>query len=278
MKYRKIGLRMCIISIIMITLCIPNQIQIANAAVGDTETSFKIWDNNGDWSENGINNLNLFPEMHDDQDWSISPGDYDDYTFFMENNLGYEASCEIRLEAQINARNVNEATDKTYPITYQLYRRKNDTTTKLLGTSRKNPLDYPGKVITHTEKLKNGEKGEYILSWMFEQVDSTFKGGNYNLTLKVNVEQATNSGDNTTPTNPDDDNKNDNNKGDNNNSTDNGNSGNNSSNNNGNSTSNNNKGNNTNGGTNGNDSSNNNQGNNQNNKQNNLNIDKTSSK
>ena len=267
---------MCIISIIMIALCIPNQIQVANAAAGDTETSFRIWDKNGDWSENKTNSLELFPN-DTSRTYDIQPGDHRDYTFNIENDLGYKVNYEIRLEATIEEKVQGEETDTTYPIKYQLYNRTKNESINVLGSGWKNPFDYLDDTIIYKEKgVSNGTKNEYVLRWMFEEVDSLFKGGNYNLILKVNVERALDSDDNTTPTNPDDDKKDDN-KGDNNNSTDNGNSGNNSSNNNGsnngNNTSNNNKGNNTNDGTSGNDSSNNNQNN-----KDNLNIDKTSSK
>ena len=264
MKYRKVGLRMCIISIIMITLCIPNQIQIANAAGGDSEASFKIWDENGEWAENSTNSLNVFPEKKNGNKWNVEPGSTGDYTFYVESNIGYKTTCEIRLEAKVGKRTDLDETDTTYPIKFQLYKREDDELTKLLGSTGKNPLDVPGKAITHTETLNNGETCEYVLSWLFEEVDSTFNGGNYDFTLKVNAKQVTDSNNNN-PVNPDNGNKNDN-KGDNNNS-----------NNSSKSDDNNNQGNNTNNGSDdskGNDSSNNN---NQNNRDN-LNIDKTSSK
>ena len=304
---------MCIIAIIMIALCIPNQIQIANAAEGNSEVSFKVWDDNGEWAENSTNSLNVFPKKKSGYQWNVEPGSTDDYTFYVENNIGYKATCEIRLEAKVSQRTDLDTVDTTYPIKFQLYKRENDDLTKLLGSTGKNPLDYPAKTITHTETLNNGETCEYVLSWLFEQVDSTFNGGNYDFTLKVNAKQVTETDDNPVtppspdkpdnpnnpdtpdnPNKPDDGNKDDDNKkDDNNNSNNNGNNGNNSNNNNSNnngnnngsqngnsSTSNNNKGNNTNNGSDdsiGNESSNNKQENNQNNRDN-LNIDKTSSK
>ena len=202
MKYRKIGLRMCIISIIMITLCIPNQIQIAKAAEGNSEVSFKVWDDEGEWTENGTNRLDVFPEKKNGNKWNVEPGSHDEYTFYVENNLGYKATCEIRLEAKVSKRTDLDKTDTTYPIKFQLYKRENDDLTKLLGSTGKNPLDIPGKTITHTETLNNGETCEYVLSWLFEEVDSTFNGGNYDFTLKVNAKQSTDS-DNNKPTDPD---------------------------------------------------------------------------
>ena len=284
---------MCIISIIMIALCIPNQIQIANAAGGDNESDLKVYeiDSTGkkiEWTD-GVN-LDLFPKREGTNKWNVMPGSTGAYKFCIENNWGYKATCEISLIAEITKReDLNTSPDETYPITYQLYKRENDELTKLLGEG-KNPLNYPDKTVTKTVEVKNGETGVYVLEWKFEDIDSTFKGGNYHLYLSVNAKQETNS-DNNTPDNPNNGNKDDTSKGDNNNSTDNGNNGNNSSNSSGsnsngsqngnNSTSNNNKGNNTNNGSDdskGNESSNNKQENNQNNKQNNLNIDKTSSK
>ena len=254
MKYRKIGLRMCIISIIMIALCIPNQIQIANAAGGDNESDLKIYeiDSTGkktEWTD-GVN-LDLFPEREGTNKWNVMPGSTGAYKFCIENNWGYKATCEISLIAEITKReDLNTSPDETYPITYQLYKRENDELTKLLGEG-KNPLDYPDKTVTKTVEVKNGETGVYVLEWEFEDIDSTFKGGNYHLYLSVNAEQVTNSNDNNTPVNPDNGNKDDNN-------------------------SDNNNGNNTNNGkddSKGNDSSNNNQNN-----KDNLNIDKTSNK
>ena len=68
---------MCIISIIMITLCIPNQIQIAKAAEGDNTADLKIYSKeNGKWIEwTADTDLNIFPKKEDDKNWSIKPGD-----------------------------------------------------------------------------------------------------------------------------------------------------------------------------------------------------------
>ena len=274
LEYRKVGLRMCIISIIMIALCIPNQIQIANAAEGDNETDLRIYEidkktgNEIEWT-NGVT-LNLFPEAKENNKWNVQPGSKGDYTFYIENNWKYKASCEIKLVATVRKRDeLKTDPDETYPINFQLYKRENDKPVELLDSGGENPLEVPGKEIARTEEIKSGETKEYILSWLFEQVDSTFKGGNYDFSLRVKAIAVTDSDD----SKKDDDKKDDTNKGDNNSSTNNGNSGNNSSNNNGNNTSDNNKGNNTTDGSKGNDSSNNNQ-----NSRDNLNIDKTSSK
>ena len=281
---------MCIIAIIMIALCIPNQIQIANAAEGDNTTGeVIIKDEDGkEWTDSV--NLDLFPE-NTGKAWNVMPGDKGDYTFYIENKVGYKVDCEIRLKAKVDKRkdlaqaDETYKADTTYPIKFQLYKRENDNLTKLLGSTGMNPLDYPAQTITHTETLDNGETCEYVLSWLFEQVDGTFNGGNYDFTLKVNAKQVTETDDNPVtpptpdnpdnpdnpdtpdnPSKPDDGNKDDDNKkDDNNNSNNNGNNGNNSNNNNSNNNGNNN-GSNSNGSQNGNNnSSNNNKGNNTNN-------------
>ena len=202
MKYRKIGLRMCIISIIMITLCIPNQIQIAKAAEGDNTADLKIYSKeNGKWIEwTADTDLNIFPKKEDDKNWSIKPGDKGDYAFKIENNLGYKVDCQIKLEATINPKVVGVTPDATYPIDYQLYKRERNVDTSLLGEGWKNPFDYLDNTIIRTERIENGETADYVLRWMFEDVDSTFKGGAYNLNLTVDVKQVT---DPDNPNNPD---------------------------------------------------------------------------
>ena len=210
---------MCIISIVMIALCIPNQIQTANAAEGDSEENLRVYDEiNGEWSEKGIN-LNLFPNRRetDGKKYDIQPEDQGDYLFRIENNLGYKAVCQIRIKASIN----EDSEDKTYPITYQLYRREENTSdTSLIGSKYewKNPFDYRGNTIIRTEKIANGEEKEYVLSWKFDEANMTFDGGNYQLSLSVEAKQETDSDNDNTSDNPNDDKKDDNNS-DNNGST-----------------------------------------------------------
>ena len=242
MKYRKIGLRMCIISIIMITLCIPNQIQIANAEEGTGEVRI-IDQNQVEWSESdwlssdneNLKELKIFPDNKEGKDWSIEPGDEDKYGFSIINQTNYKMNCTIKIES-------NDG--KKYPIEYQLYSEK-DMNKNLLGEGWKNPSDT-SNIIMSTVRVESGKTETYYLKWRFDEEDSNYEKGTYTLKLKVKSEQVTDS-DNNNPSKPDD---------------------------------NNNQGNNTNNGrddSKGNDSSNNNHGNNQNNKDN-LNIDKTSSK
>ena len=259
---------MCVISMIMIALCIPNQIQIANAESETDEIIVK--DSDGEWKEavwttnfkdTSLKTLNIFPEAESGKYWNVEPGDIGNYVFSIENDTSDNRECTIKIESE---------NGKEYPIEYQLYN-QNDGNKNLLGESDewKNPTDETLNFITCTDKVESGETEDYTLMWRFRETNSNYEKGTYRVNIKVASEKVKNSDDNNKPVNPDDDKKDDN-KGDNNNSTDNGNSGNNSSNNNGsnngNNTSNNNKGNN---------ATNNN---NQNNKQNNLNIDKTSSK
>ena len=252
MKYRKVGLRMCIISIIMITLCIPNQIQIANAEEGTGKV--RIVDQNqvewskADWlsSDNEtLKELKIFPENKDGKDWSIEPGDEDKYGFSIINQTNYKMDCTIKIES-------NDG--KKYPIEYQLYSEK-DMNKNLLGEGWKNPSDT-SNIIMSTVRVESGRTETYYLKWRFAEEDSNYEKGTYTLKLKVKSEQVIDS-DNNTPVNPDNGNNSSNNNGSHN----------------GNNTSNNNKGNNTTDGTSGNASSNNNQNN-----KDNLNIDKTSSK
>ena len=246
---------MCIISIIMIALCIPNQIQIANAESETDEIIVK--DSDGEWKEavwttnfkdTSLKTLNIFPEAESGKYWNVEPGDIGNYVFSIENDTSDNRECTIKIESE---------NGKEYPIEYQLYN-QNDGNKNLLGESNewKNPTDETLNFVTCTDKVGSGETEDYTLMWRFRETNSNYEKGTYRVNIKVASEKVKDSDDNNKPVNPDDDKKDDNNKGDNNNS--------------------NNNGNNTNNGsdeTNGNDSSNNNQNN-----KDNLNIDKTSNK
>ena len=250
MKYRKVGLRMCIISVIMITLCIPNQIQIANAEEGVGEVRI-IDQNQVEWSESDwlsrdsetLKELKIFPENKEEKDWSIEPGDEDKYGFSIINQTNYKMDCTIKIES-------NDG--KKYPIEYQLCNEK-DMNKNLLGEGWKNPSDT-SNIIMSTVRVESGRTETYYLKWRFVEENNNYEKGTYTLKLKVKLEQVINS----------DDNNSDNN-GSNTNGSQNGN----------NNTSNDNKGNNTN---NGNDDSKGNELSNNNQNKDNLNIDKTSSK
>ena len=246
MKYRKAGLRMCIISIIMIALCIPNQIQIANAEEGTGKVRI-IDQNQVEWSETDwlssdnetLKELKIFPENKEGKDWNIEPGDEDKYGFSIINQTNYKMDCTIKIES-------NDG--KKYPIEYQLCNEK-DMNENLLGEGWKNPSDT-SNIIMSTVRVEKGRTETYYLKWRFNEEESNYEKGTYTLKLKVKSEQVIDSDDNT-PVNPDNGNK-DNNNSDNN------------------------QGNNTNNGSDdskGNESSNNNQNN-----KDNLNIDQSSSK
>ena len=244
---------MCVISVIMITLCIPNQIQIANAESETDEIIVK--DSDGEWEEavwttnfkdTSLKTLKIFPKAESGKYWNIEPGDVGNYVFSIENDTSENRECTIKIESE---------NGKEYPIEYQLYN-QNDGNKNLLGENDewKNPTDETLNFITCTDKVGSGETEDYTLMWRFRETNSNYEKGTYRVNIKVASEKVKDSDDNNKPVNPDDDKKDDNKN--NNNS--------------------NNNGNNTNNGSDdskGNDSSNNNQNN-----KDNLNIDKTSNK
>lgn len=192
---------MCIISIIMITLCIPNQMEIANAAEGDmTDSDARVIleEKSGDnWVEcktdeqgNLTEPLNIFPKS-EDKSYDISPGDSREYRFRLTNHLGYKANCQLRLHAYVTAKDGSVTTehDDEYPISYDLRNSTKDESKNVLG-GETNPFDCSDDTIVYKEQIEDGQNMEYLLIWNFEQVDSTFIGGKYNLDFEVWYEQA----------------------------------------------------------------------------------------
>lgn len=212
MKNRMIGLKMCIISIIMITLCIPNQMEIAKAAEGDnTDSDAKVIfeeysEKDNDYVEcktddQGNLQLNIFPVKDGDKSYSIAPGDHDVYKFKLINKLGYPANYQIRLHAYVTEKDSKVTTehDDSYPIKYDLRNATKDDT-KNVFEKEVNPFDYKFKnedgsisentVVYEEKNIAIDAEMEYELYWNFEQVDKTFEGGQYHLELEVWYEQA----------------------------------------------------------------------------------------
>ena len=105
LKYRKVGLKMCVISIIMIALCIPNQIQVANAA--EREADVIVKDQYGvKWDKN--TKLEVFPVKAGSSIAWISSGDENTYKFTIYNRANFKIRYYFTvLEAMPHQRTVS---------------------------------------------------------------------------------------------------------------------------------------------------------------------------
>lgn len=166
---------MCVISLIMIAMCIPNQMKIAKAQEGKVEEQeVKVIEiSTGKEWEKENTRLNIFPN-------TIEPGNEDDYGFIIKNETKEE------IEYCIEISRIEEG--DSYPVEYKLYKREGNKE-KEVWEGWKNPKDSLEEIIIYEDEVGKGKEERYVLSWKFKEEDSLYNRGKYTVNIKVEVKQ-----------------------------------------------------------------------------------------